>query len=186
MKNFKQWICDKLFALLTWLSPTEQPTPDELRAWAREEVQKPPQPQIWYDPTVRSYPQPQAPPRVLHVPPGSLTRAYHDEMQISLQVSGKLPRISQVLPRIRLKPVDHSTKQPIVRTNTEPIDPAKDFPDWLRSGPLTVEHMTPAEIERVPTIRDLTPKFDPEDTNEVPAIMKMFHQDRYEAHRHSA
>ena len=148
----KHWIADRLFALLTWLSPTEQPTPGELRAWALEEAQKPPQPQVWLDPTVRSYPQPQ---KIIN-PRGRYFKAHHLEFM-----------------------------PPVIRTNTEPIDPTKDFPDWLNSA-ISVEHMTPAEIERVPTIRDLTPKFDPDDTNEVPAIVKMLHQDRYEAHRHAS
>ncbi len=83
-----------------------------------------------------------------------------------------------------------------VRTNTEPIDEKTDFPPWINSEqaekmddqewtdwlnskpPVAVEHMTPAEIERVPTIRDLTPAFDPDDTNEVPAIMKLLYQER--------
>lgn len=108
----KQWLRDKLFALLTWLSPTEQPTPGELRAWALEEAQKPPQPQIWYDPTVRSYPQQEPPPprtnqvRVLHLRTGEWSRQWRE-------AHGMKP------------------KQEVVRTNTEPLDEEKDFPPWL-------------------------------------------------------
>lgn len=148
MKNFKQWMKDKLFDLLTRLSPTEQPTPDELRAWALEEAQKLQAPHIWIDPTIRSYPQPQ---KIVN-PRGSYFKARHLEFM----------------------------PEP-VRTNTEPIDRTKDFPDWLNS--LSVEHMMPAEIERVPTIRDLTP--DKDVTEKVPAIMKMLHQER-EQRRHAS
>ena len=146
----KQWIADRLFALLTWLSPTEQPTPDELRAWAREEIQKPPQPQIWLDPTIRSYPQPQ---KIIN-PRGRYFKAHHLEFM-----------------------------PPVVRTNTEPIDLEKDFPAFLNSLPkeptfLQAQALLKQDIDKVPTARDLTPKFDPDDTNEVPAIVKMLHQDR--------
>ncbi len=75
----------------------------------------------------------------------------------------------------------HLIVPPVIRTNTEPIDLATDFPEWLNS-PIAVEHMTPAEIERVPAIRDLTPAFDPDDTNEVPAIMKLYYQERQARH----
>ena len=90
-------------------------------------------------------------------------------------------------------------KQPVIRTNTAPIDEKTDFPgwlnseqaekmdaqewaDWLKPASIAVGHMTPAEIERVPTIRDLTPAFDPDDTNEVPAIMKLYYQERQARH----
>jgi hypothetical protein len=143
--KMKQWINDNLFNLLSLFSKTEQPTPGELRAWALEEARKPPQPQIWYDPTIRSYPQPQ---KIVN-PRGSYFKARHLEFM-----------------------------PPVIRTNTEPIDMEKDFPPWLTGAPLAVEHMTPAEIERVPTIRDLTDKIDLDDTEEVPAIVKMLNQDR--------
>ena len=81
---------------------------------------------------------------VVHLPPGEWTRHYR---------------------------ASHLIVPPIVRENTDPIDPEKDFPKWLTA-------MTPAEIAQVPTIRDLTPKLDPDDTEEVPAILKLIYQDR--------
>jgi hypothetical protein len=65
-----------------------------------------------------------------------------------------------------------------------PIDPKTDFPSWLTSGPLSVEHMTPAEIERVPTIRDLTAGL-AEITEEMPAVVKLLHQKRQQE-RHAS
>ena len=187
MKNFKQWIADKLFDLLTWLTPNEQPNLEELRAHAREEVQKPPQPtKIWVDPTIRSYSQPQKQVQPLHVPPGSFARAWHDEQQFS----GKLPRISQVLPRVRLKPVDQKTKPPVIRTNTDPLDPEKDFPPFLNSTPqeptfLQAQAMLKADISEAPTARDIAPKFDPLNTDEYPAVVALLHQKR-EQERHAS
>src|SRR5260221_8685598 len=183
MKNFNQWIKDKLFDLLTWLTPNEQPNLEELRAHAREEVQKPPQPtKIWVDPTIRSYSQPQKQVQPLHVPPGSFARAWHDEQQFS----GKLPRISQVLPRIRLKPVDQETKQPVIRTNTDPLGDDS----WLNSVPkeptfAQAQAMLKADIAEVPTARDIAPKFDPLNTDESPAVVKLLHQKRQQE-RHAS
>ena len=73
----------------------------------------------------------------------------------------------------------HLIVPPVIRTNTAPVDP---FPDWLTSGPLKVEHITPDQIAAVPTIRDPAPTFDPDDTNEVPAIMKLYYQERQARH----
>ncbi len=175
MKNFNQWIKDKLFDLLTWLTPNEQPNLEELRAHAREEVQKPPQPtKIWIDPTIRSYPQPQKQVQSLHVSPGSFARAWHDEQQFS----GKLPRISQVLPRIRLKPDDRKTKQPVIRINTDPLD---QDDSWLNSNPpIAVKDMKPEQIAEVPTKRDLTKGWDKDKTEERTAIDKLLYQGRQE------
>lgn len=52
---------------------------------------------------------------------------------------------------------------------------------WLNSKPpIEVSRMTPAEIEKVPTIRDLTPDI----TEEMPAVVKLLHQNR-EQRRHA-
>ena len=101
---------------------------------------------VWHDPSVRAYPQPQ---KIVN-PRGNYFKARHLEFM---------------------------PKQEVVRTNTESIDLEKNFPKWLTA-------MTPAEIERVPTIRDLTPKFDPLNTDEYPAVVALLHQER-EQRRHA-
>ena len=152
--KMRQWIQDKLFDLLTWLTPNEQPNIEELRAHAREEVQQTPEPtKIWFDPTVRSYPQ--QPPPVLHLPTGQWSKMWY---------------------------VTHPAKpEPVIRTNSAPLDPATDFPPWLNSVPLiAVEHMTPAEIEKVPTKRDLRSGWDKDKTEERTAIDKLLYQGQQE------
>ena len=109
---------------------------------------------VWHDPSMRAYPQPQ---KIIN-PRGRYFKAHHLEFM---------------------------PKQEVIRTNTEPIDMEKDFPPWLNfMQPISVEHMTPAEIERVPTIRDLMPKFDPLNTDEYPAVVALLHQER-EQRRHA-
>src|SRR5258707_15124708 len=152
MKNFKHWLIQKL---LKWskILDIEKALRDKYHEGVEATEKKyEGKINVWWDPTVRSYPQPQkqeVKSQVLHVPPGSLTRAWHDEQQFS----GKLPRISQVLPRIRLKPVDQGTKQQVIRTNTDPLGDDS----WLNSKPpIAVKDMTPEQVSEVPTIRDLT------------------------------
>src|SRR5216683_1682284 len=108
----------------------------------------------------------------VHLPPGEWTRRYR---------------------------ASHLIVPPVIRTNTAPIDEKTDFPkwlnseqaekmdaqewtDWLKSAPIAIEHMTPDQIAAVPTRRDLTPAFDPENTDEVPAIMKLYYQERQARH----
>jgi len=169
MKNFKHWLIQKL---LKWshVLDIEKALRDKYHKGVEATEKKyEGKVNVWWDPTVRSYPQPQ----VLHLPIGEWSKLWNE--------GHKQP------------------PPPVIRTNTEPIDEKTDFPkwlnseqaekmdaqewaDWLNSKPVAVEHMTPAEIERVPTIRDLTPAFDPDDTNEVPAIMKLLYQERQARH----
>ncbi len=140
MKNFKHWLIQKL---LKWskILDIEKALRDKYHEGVEATEKKyAGRVNVWWDPTVRSYPQPQ---KIVN-PRGNYFKARHLEFM-----------------------------PPVVRTNTEPIDREKDFPAWLTGAPIAIEHMTPAEIERVPTIRDLTPAFDPENTDEVPAIMRL-------------
>ncbi len=170
MKNFKHWAIQKL---LKWskILDIEKALRDKYHEGVEATEKKyAGKVNVWWDPTVRSYPQPPA----LHLPTGQWSKMWY---------------------------ATHPAKpEPVIRTNTEPIDPTTDFPEWLNSEqaakmddrewanwlkskpPVSVEHMTPAEIERVPTIRDLTPAFDPENTDEVPAIMKLYYQERQARH----
>ncbi len=151
MKNFKHWAIQKL---LKWskILDIEKALRDKYHEGVEATEKKyAGKVNVWWDPTVRSYPQPQ---KIIN-PRGRFFQAH----------------------RLEFMPVEP------VRTNTEPIDMEKDFPHWLTGAPIAVEHMTPTEIERVPTIRDLTPAaFDPDDTNEVPAIMKLYYQERQARH----
>jgi len=150
MKNFKHWAIQKL---LKWskILDVEKALRDKYHEGvAATEKKYAGKINVWWDPTVRSYPQPQ---KIVN-PRGNYFKARHLEFM-----------------------------PPVIRTNTEPIDLEKDFPVWLTGAPIEVSHMTPAEIERVPTIRDLAPAaFDPDNTDEVPAIMKLLYQERQARH----
>ncbi len=189
MKNFKHWLIQKL---LKWskILDIEKALRDKYHEGVEATEKKyEGKINVWWDPTVRSYPQPQkqeVKSQVLHVPPGSLTRAWHDEQQFS----GKLPRISQVLPRIRLKPVDQKTKQPVIRTNTDRLDPEKDFPAFLNSTPqeptfAQAQAMLKQNITEVPTAKNLLAEITPEITEEMPAVVALLHQKRQQE-RHAS
>ncbi len=153
MKHFKHWLIQKL---LKWgkILDIEKALRDKYHEGVMATEKKyEGRINVWWDPTVRSYPQP----RKIVNPRGNYFMARHLEFMP--------PPVDLVLP--------------VIRTNTAPDDP---FPDWLTSGPLSIEHMTPDQIAAVPTIRDLTPAFDPDDTNEVPAIMKLYYQERQARH----
>ncbi len=145
--NFKHWLIQKLLKWSKTLNIDQALRDAYHKGIEATEKKYEGKINVWWDPTVRSYPQPE---KIVN-PHGRYFMARH----------------------LEFKPV---------RENTPPIDEQTDFPPWLNSGPLKVEHMTPAEIERVPTIRDLTPAFDPDDTNEVPAIMKLYYQERQARH----
>ncbi len=152
--NFKHWAIQKL---LKWskILDIEKALRDKYHEGVEATEKKyEGKVNVWWDPTVRSYPQPQ---KIVN-PRGNYFMARHLEFMP--------PPVDLVPP-------------PVIRTNTEPIDPTTDFPEWLNSA---VEHMTPAEIERVPTIRDLTPAFDPLNTDEYPAVVKLLHQERQARH----
>src|SRR5258707_2741725 len=174
MNNFKHWAIQKL---LKWshVLDVEKAVRDAYHKGIEATEKKyEGKINVWWDPTARSYPQPQKQVQPLHVSPGSFARAWHDEQQFS----GKLPRISQVLPRIRLKPVDQGTKQPVIRTNTDPLD---QDDSWLNSNPpIAVKDMKPEQIAEVPTIRDLTKEWDKDKTEERTAIDKLLYQGRQE------
>jgi len=67
-----------------------------------------------------------------------------------------------------------------VRTNTDPLDPEKDFPEWLTGAPIAVKDMTPEQIETVPTISDLRSGWDKDKTEERTAIDKLLYQGQQE------
>ena len=166
MKNFKKWAIQKLFKWSKILD-IEKALRDKYHEGVEATEKKyEGRINVWWDPTVRSYPQPQ---KIIN-PRGSYFKSRHLEFM-----------------------------PPVIRTNTAPIDEKTDFPkwlnseqaekmdaqewtDWLKSAPIAIEHMTPDQIAAVPTRRDLTPAFDPENTDEVPAIMKLYYQERQARH----
>src|SRR5258708_6735797 len=143
-----------LYRLVCWIN---YPTPRE-RMWGMFEMGK----AEGRREALKELPITQVQPRQtvqrveVHLPPGEWTRRYR---------------------------ASHLIVPPIVRTNTAPLDPATDFPEWLTGGPIAVKDMTPAEIERVPTIRDLTPA---DVTEKMPAINTLLHQERQERRERQA
>ncbi len=81
----------------------------------------------------------------------------------------------------------HLIVPPIIRTNTEPID---QDDSWLNSVPkeptfAQAQAMLKQDIAEVPTARDIAPKFDPLNTDEYPAVVKLLHQKRQQE-RHAS
>src|SRR5258708_1800579 len=143
MKNFKHWLIQKL---LKWskVLDIEKALRDKYHEGVEATERKyEGKINVWWDPTVRSYPQPE----VLHLPVGEWSKLWNE--------GHKQP------------------PPPVIRTNTAPIDLATDFPEWLNSA-ISIEHMTPAEIERVPK------GWDKDKTEERTAIDKLLYQGRQE------
>ena len=147
MKNFKHWAIQKLLKLSKTLDIDKALRDAYHKGIEATEKKYEGKINVWWDPTVRSYPQPE----VLHLPIGEWSKLW--------QEGHRQPPL------------------PVIRTNTDPLDPKTDFPEWLNS---VVEHMTPAEIEKVPTIRDLTKEWDKDKTEERTAIDKLLYQGRQE------
>ncbi len=154
MKNFKHWLIQKL---LKWshVLDIEKALRDKYDQGVKATEKKyEGRVNVWYDPTVRSYPQPQ---KIIN-PQGRFFKAHYQEFM----------------------------PEP-VRTNTDPLDMEKDFPAFLNSVPKVptfaqAQTMLKQDIAEAPTARDIAPKFDPDDTNEVPAIMKLYYQERQARH----
>ena len=157
MKNFKHWLIQKL---LKWshVLDIEKAVRDAYHKGVEATEKKyAGKVNVWYDPTVRAYPQPE---KIVN-PHGRYFKARHLEFM----------------------------PEP-VRTNTEPIDPGKDFPPFLNSTPqeptfLQAQAILKADISEAPTARDIAPKFDPLNTDEYPAVVKLLHQKRQQE-RHAS
>src|SRR5258708_4127508 len=68
-----------------------------------------------------------------------------------------------------------------VRTNTDPLDPEKDFPAFLNSTPqeptfAQAQAMLKQNITEVPTAKNLLAEITPEITEEMPAVVALLHQ----------
>src|SRR5260221_12259312 len=157
MKNFKHWLIQKL---LKWskILDIEKALRDKYHEGIEATEKKyEGKINVWWDPTVRAYPQPQ---KIVN-PRGQYFKARH----------------------LKFMP------EP-VRTNTDPLDPEKDFPAFLNSVPkeptfAQAQAMLKADIAEVPTARDIAPKFDPLNTDEYPAVVKLLHQKRQQE-RHAS
>ena len=147
MNNFKHWAIQKL---LKWshVLDVEKAVRDAYHKGIEATEKKyEDRVNVWWDPTVRAYPQPQ---KIVN-PHGRYFKARHLEFM----------------------------PEP-VRTNTDPLDMEKDFPAFLNSVPIAVKDMTPEQIEKVPTKRDLTKGWDKDKTEERTAIDKLLYQGRQE------
>ncbi len=152
MKNLKHWAIQKL---LKWskILDIEKALRDKYHEGVEATEKKyADHINVWWDPTVRAYPQPQ---KIVN-PHGRYFKARHLEFM----------------------------PEP-VRTNTDPLDPEKDFPAFLNSVPkeptfLQAQAMLKADIDRIPTARNLADAI-AEITEEMPAVVKLLHQKRQQA-----
>src|SRR5258707_12776156 len=157
MKNFKHWLIQKLLKSSKILD-IEKALRDKYHEGVEATEKKyEGKINVWWDPTARSYPQPQ---KIVN-PHGRYFKARHLEFM----------------------------SEP-VRTNTDPLDPEKDFPPFLNSTPqeptfLQAQAMLKADISEAPTARDIAPKFDPLNTDEYHAVVKLLHQKRQQE-RHAS
>src|SRR5260221_6346859 len=113
MKNFKKWAIQKLLKWSKVLDIEKAVRDAYHKGIEATEKKYEGKINVWYDPTVRAYPQPE---KIVN-PHGRYFKARHLEFM----------------------------PEP-VRTNTAPLDPATDFPEWLTGGPIAIKDMTPAEI----------------------------------------
>src|SRR5260221_14494802 len=105
MKNFKHWAIQKLLKLSKTLDIDKALRDAYHKGIEATEKKYEGKINVWWDPTVRAYPQPQ----VLHLPIGEWSKLWNE--------GHKQP------------------PPPVIRTNTDPLDPEKDFPPFLNSVP---------------------------------------------------
>ncbi len=150
MKNFKHWAIQKL---LKWshVLDIEKAVRDAYHKGCEVTEKKyEGRINVWWDPTVRSYPQPQ---KIVN-PRGNYFKARHLEF-----MPGPV--------RTNTEPIDMEKDFPAFLNSVPKV------PTFAQA-----QAMLKVDISEAPTARDIAPKFDPLNTDEYPAVVALLHQDR--------